>query len=498
MVDGSESQSDVGQLRRLRLAWAGLLAAVAIIGIIDMPSMFYAGDPVIWRFEARKILQGRLAIDPQYVPPTAEPGQLAVQNPRNGLWYSKYGLMNSIMLLPATAADRITGGLTEPLTEPQLIYYNLWNVLLAVALAGAFMKLSGRYTRRLAARLIFVGATLYGTFLWYYLRAQGSEIYQTLFFTLAFLFLVGFSDDYIRTRRLHLAWVFIAALCFTRVLYVLLIPMAAGFVAITIARMPRESWREAIRRLLPHLLVPPILIAIGLGWINFVKFGSPFLTGYHVWHPEEHLPGGNWLDGLKGFFILPRFNMFLYFPTILIGLLGIRRFAKQYPLDGLAALGGLVVILLIAKIPTWSGEWTYGPRYILFALPVLSLPFLLLLDRWMVSWRSAGSILLSIAAVSVLIYSSYIQIRVNQLDFHAYYQFRLPLQNNWSPAIEDRFMNHHVGLVLDDIVRHCDDPMAMPWFVEFTRLYSPESVDKYYGHLRSYIRRGNHYWWSGP
>jgi hypothetical protein len=29
----------------------------------------------------------------------------------------------------------------------------------------------------------------------------------------------------------------------------------------------------------------------------------------------------------------------------------------------------IVFLVVIGMIPTWAGEWTYGPRYVLFILP---------------------------------------------------------------------------------------------------------------------------------
>jgi hypothetical protein len=109
------------------------------------------------------------------------------------------------------------------------------------------------------------------------------------------------------------AWVFATALLLTRVVFGLLIPgMAVAVVWMGIAMGGRRGRRFAGRQLIAALW--PGVLAVGLlGAVNDVKFGSPWLTGYHQWRPEIHVPGlnpfgGMWtLDGPAGehLFVFP-------------------------------------------------------------------------------------------------------------------------------------------------------------------------------------------------
>src|SRR4051812_29463453 len=87
-----------------RIAWIGLLVFVALLGIADMPSLRWIGDPDAWREETRSLLHWRgLAVDPRinFAPGRGnDPGQYFVRNERNGLLYSKFGVVNSLMSLP--------------------------------------------------------------------------------------------------------------------------------------------------------------------------------------------------------------------------------------------------------------------------------------------------------------------------------------------------------------------------------------------------------------
>lgn len=479
-------------------AYIGLLVGVGAISVVDMPAMFWPGDPMIWRLEAHSILNGGLAIDRSQLPSSIEPGQAIVHNPRNGNWYSKYGLMNSLMSLPPAALDRLSGDAIDP-----LLIYNLWNALLTVSLAAVLMRLSGRYARRTLTRILFVLATLYGTFLWYYLRAQGSEIYQTLFVSLTYLFLVeGLPDARTPDRpgskwKLAAAWACVGALVLMRVVNLLLLLLVAMAILAAILRFDPSRRRNVFRSLAPYLMIPPLLVLIVLGSVNFIKFGSPFLSGYHQWNPNIDGFRGRWLDGLLGFLIQPRFNIFLYFPPLLFALLQLRPFARRYPIDFLFAFGtGILFLLVISRLPFWAGEWTYGPRYLLPFLPIMSLPFILLVDRLIDSRKSIAMAMLSIAIGVAMLYSAFLQFRTNQVDFFFYYFVRESIDSpRWNELQNARFWERHAGLVTHQLLSNRDTPERMPWFQELNSRWPAPGLAAFQKFINSYIDRGNHYWW---
>lgn len=498
--------SNGGQLTRRwqsAIAWGSLLLTIALIGIIDMPAQYWAGDPSTWREETRSIINnGQLAIDLIPLKPyIGEKGQHLVVNQRNGLTYSKFGLMNSLMILPPMLLDRVLNGPSLPLSTPSLWISNSWNIALSVALGAVLMRISGRYTNRLATRCLFVVVAFYCTFLWYFIRAQSSEIYQALFFAAAYLGLVSSLDGIRSGKRriwpIHLAWLFVGMLVFTRVSYLLLLPLVPIFCAIIIARLPRDQRLAASLRIAPGLVFAPMLILILLGTVNYVKFGSSLLTGYHQWRPEQHLPTGSLAEGLWGFFLQPRFSIFLYFPALLIALPCVVKFCRRFPADAMVVFAtAALFVIILAKIPTWAGEWTYGPRYLLFVLPVLSLPMILTID-WLIDNRKrATAWLLSAIAGGALLYSAYIQFRVNQTGFFAYYAIRLKIEPQWPPAAQSYFMDHHMGRTLDDLLHHRDDPDALPWFTELKQAWPADKVVEVRQLIVKTMNESNYYWWA--
>ena len=342
-----------------RAAPLALVIAVVVVGVACMPGVLMEGDPNAWRQEAHSIfLRGELEVPRQFV--FGDFGQWFAQNVRTGTYYSKFGVMNALMTLPPMWLQYVSGGADWALSvRPWLMLYNLWNIALSALLAALLYRAAAPYTPRLALRATFVIAVMYCTFLWFYQRAQNSEIYQVIFFTALFLCL----RECRRTQAFRwalAAWFLACALVLTRLVYGLLLPLVAPL--LLYALCAGRDW-PGIRRLTPKLAavlaLPPLLIVALLAWINHVKFGAPWLTGYHQWEPLRHLPTGSWSEGLYGFLFAPRFSIFLYFPPLIFALLGLRRFARAYPFDTVAVFACLAIFMLfLAKLPSWAGEWT--------------------------------------------------------------------------------------------------------------------------------------------
>jgi hypothetical protein len=110
-----------------------------------------------------------------------------------------------------------------------------------------------------------------------------------------------------------------------------------------------------------------------VGWYNHARWGSAFSSGYGrvtegFWN--EHV-----LVGLWGQFFSPGKSVFLYAPPLLLSLLGVGRLWRHRRHVAVAtALVVAPVILVYARYLFWSGDWGWGPRYLVFALPVFLIP----------------------------------------------------------------------------------------------------------------------------
>jgi hypothetical protein len=352
---------------------------------------------------------------------------------------------------------------------------------------------------------MYVLCTFYATFFWYYQRAQGAEIYQVLFFTAAFYFLMiylrGLHDTRGEPGRKHMlalvgAWAFITALLLTRVIFILLIPTVWLAVIYVTKGLDSDRRRQILRRQSVWLLLP-VALAIGiLAWINHLKFGSPWLTGYHQWRAREHLPIGRWQDGIWGVLFDPQGSALLHFPILVFSLFGLRAFYHRFKVDTVTLfLLPSVLFLVLTKTPVWRGEWTYGPRLLIFMLPILSLPFVSFLD-WLADapW-TRGKFVVAVTTLVTLGYSTFLQYQVNRLDFWTLYRVGDAVNDAWGRDMARYFLEHQMGVFNDDLIRHKDDLDDLPFVAELEkRGLAGQQLQEYKTMLRKFATQENFYW----
>lgn len=476
-----------------RLVPLALVLAVAAFNLLCMPGQFLPGDPNAWRREAQSILvSGELRVPDNRV--FGEHGQYFAQNERTGERYSKYGVMNAVMSLPPMLLQQLAGGVDWALgARPWLLVYNVWNVVLSAALAALLYAAAAPYTPRLGLRVLFVIGAMYCSFLWFYQRAQSSELYLVVFFTALFLCLRAFLRRH-TWGWLWAAWAFVLALVLTRVVYGLLLPVVALFVLYAL----RQDMRRLMPQLALHVALPPVLIVALLGWINDVKFGAPWLTGYHQWGHASHWPTGRWSEGLYGYFVSARFSIFLHFPLLIFALFGLRRFMRLHRLDGIFIFGTLAVFaVFLARLPSWAGEWTYGPRYLLFVAPLASLPALALAETLLEKPRAWPAAAAGAVALAVLGAAAYLQVQVNRLPFFIYYHARAA--EEVSPVAARYFRGHHVGIISIDLLRHRQNNFeGMPYFEDLKRRSDAAVLAEYQKVLAAMVDGGNWFWGVPP
>ena len=492
--------------RRWMIPFA-LLLTVFAINFAAMPALWFPGDPYAWRQETLSLLRsGTLHVDAHSAEQSGERGQYFVFNPQNGQWYSKYGFMNSLMALPPMKAEQLlTGRLPHQGEFPDLLIFNLYNILLSLVICALLYRITGWYTQRSWIRIVYVLSTFYATFFWYYQRAQTSEIVEVLDFTATFYFLMiylrglrsspGQPDGKSRLALL-LAWLFVAALLFTRVLFGLLIPTIWLAVIYATAVLEAKQRSRILLRQGVYLLMPVAAMLAALAWVNQVKFGSPWLTGYHQWRAADHWPTGRWQDGIWGIFFDPQGSMFLHFPILMFGLLGLREFYRRYKLDTIVIfLLPSLLFFVLTKTPVWRGEWSYGPRLVIFMLPLLSLPFLLYIEWLANTPRHRIKWALIVVTVMGLGYSTYLQYQVNRLDYFTMYQATEPISGAWTREMAQYFLAHPTGVFNSDLIRHRNDLDSLPYVADLkARGVSDQRLREYKDLLRALAAQENFYW----
>jgi hypothetical protein len=359
---GRGSEPGWGQL-------AFVFLAISLLNALLMPNQLLPGDPDIWLAEAQSIVQrGELAVGPEF-DHCGAPGQYFVRNSRNGHLYSKYGLASSLLMLPPVALNYAMHGDDRQ----QLFVTNLWYALGSGLLAALLVNLAAPFSRRRSTPLLFTVACLYGTFAWFYLRAQSMElplmILLAAWFTAAMKLLNHRGGRWARTAL----WLMAGTMVMIRPVYIALLPLTLG-VDIWPPRTDRRRLLQGAGAALATLL----LLAIA----NHVRFGAWHLSGYHQWYPELHaLRIGRLWHGI--FFLTDlHYSVLLTFPPLLFSLFATRPFWRQHRAAYLLAmLIAIPFFFVFSTTDNWSGAASEGPRYLLPFLPLLALPFVLVIDR---------------------------------------------------------------------------------------------------------------------
>lgn len=492
----------------------GLLTVlcVTLVCCLSWPRDEYPGDPVAIRMETRHLLEtGRLGVDPAFATVFGERGQYYFYNQARDRWFPKYGLLNSLVYVPALwAQSRLTGDLGPHFGyRPRTLALNITNLAFAALSAAYLYALLGLFRPgpgpAVGARLVFVLLACFGTFWWNYLRAHSSEVYQAAFLLALHYHLFRHGAGAEPRSRAHplAAALWLAALVQVKVVYVLYAPLVVAFLWLTRpggrpGRLTdRAAWRAFLREHGLFCLLPLALGLLALLWVQRFKFGSAFDTGYTQWQRERHPFSGNLLVGLAGYLASPQGGVFLHFPLLFFALFAAQGFLRRHRAPYLFVLAGSLALLLVSsQFVNWRGENCYGPRYLLPVLPLLALPaFTWLADGgWRREPRRAAWAAVLLAAS---LFWGRMQMRVNETPFFSFYGFRAEC----APLARDEIVAAYFAwtpfpFVSADLADFVHDGRRAPILQRLEQLLGPAAFEV----LAARIRAGivSNYWWDGP
>jgi hypothetical protein len=243
-----------------------------------------------------------------------------------------------------------------------------------------------------------------------YARSPYSEIVQVATFMGLFVWLL-------RVIRKPTVWAglwvgfWAGMLINTKAIYLFAFPGAALFAGVVLYR------NHGLRRLLVTLgwvtlgALPGLVMLLAY---NYARTGSMTDIGYPLQHQSQREFVEKPLFGLIGLFLSPGKSVFLYNPPLIVALLALPHVLRTRGRDWLwlALFTCVPVVLFYSKFVFWSGDWCWGPRYLLFLIPLMLLPAAFLLDDLLSArrWRVlvlAGVVFLCGLAVQVVGSSMY-------------------------------------------------------------------------------------------
>lgn len=481
-----------------------LLVFVLIVGIFSMPREEYIADPMAIRCETVSLINNSsLVIPPSLAESFGERGQFFVENVEKGKWYCKYGILNSLLYLPVLSFQKWCEGTLEYFSPTRVIYLNFFNLFLTIASALYLFLITTRYTKSFGVALFFLIAALYTTYWWNYLRAHNSEIYQTLFMLGFYYHLVSSGDDKRPRRQELFAGLFFGFLILTKVVYVILLPVIGIFLIVRnkIFSQKNFSFSQRIKALFSTFCffgIPVALALVLIFCINDYKFGAPLESGYGQWQERgQPIFSGDLFSGLTHFFFDPQYSIFIYFPLLTFALFGYPRFCKKFCHETVFFISlGCVILLVNAKLLAWCGGWGYGPRYLLVVLPLVSLPFLEVL-QWVVEQRkNSKAIIVGGVIAFVLLISLKMQMNVNALPFFVNFRLQSGLTSLQNASINNYFSKVPFGIINGELLAF-KNGVSLPVLAAIEKKLSPEGVEELHQFIRSQLF-SNYFWFQDP
>ncbi len=375
--------------------------------LTSSPSNVYDTDAASARYEVTKALVERHDL--------SIPKGMGVRGP-DDRDYSCYGIGWSVLAAPAYVIGKYMGNPEGAVSLMNQIFGA------ASAVLVFFFSISLGYSLTTSVFVsLFYGL---GTIAWPLSKHPFDHTTETFFILLSVFFLCIYQFrsklPYLLSSALSLG---IALL--VRYTAILIIP--ALFLMLIFYSSRRKDARStaviALKRmaLFSAALMPFIGLAL---WYNYYRFGSVFETGFSLITARAGkdfflaFAATPLLTGLTGLLISPGKGFFFYSPVAALFFFSIKSFATEHREAAIGFILMIVAYLLFhAKFGHWSGDWAWGPRYLLAITPFFIIPTAELISRA----EGRGKSLLRSFLSTIFLASLLVQIAAVSVDFQNYF-----------------------------------------------------------------------------
>ncbi|MDH5675470.1 MAG: hypothetical protein OEZ06_25330 [Myxococcales bacterium] len=286
----------------------------------------------------------------------------------DGLWYSKYPLGPVLQCRLSQQLSQL--GPTDPDAPATRLLMATAPAAVAALVALGFFMLATTLGFGPVMALPMSLALVFTTHLFAYGRILHSEGLQAAAVVFCLHGWIGIRRDP-SPRRLLLGGALLGLAPHAKATLLILSPIALAY--FLFAHRGRSQLRELLLYGGAGALPPLALWAA----YNHLRFGSMVELGYLTERDAALGFSTPLLSGLHGLLLSPGKSLFLYAPVTLLSVLGVRSMWREARLEAAFVLAPCAILLLLAA--TWwsgHGDWGWGPRLLIAALPALLVPAL--------------------------------------------------------------------------------------------------------------------------
>lgn len=300
---------------------------------------------------------------------------------RNGKVYAVSPLLPSLMHVPGATlrhfvlkwADRQPPAKREAIRQVSLpMAAHVGPAALGALTCLLFFRICGRLGVSRGMTLWGTAAVGFGSIVAVYARSPYSEISQIACFT-------GFFGRLLIMRKESSVWGGVALGTWAGML--LNSKLVYGGTIAGAGLLLLWAWRKDPRSLLRLLagaaigFVPWVAVMLLYNW---ARWGGVLALGPK---PTSEFVAKTWI-GIFGMFFSPGKSIFLYAPPLFLTLWALPEAVRKHrDLLLVILMTAGPVIYVSASLLFWTGDYAWGPRYLVFATPVLLLPGLLVFDE---------------------------------------------------------------------------------------------------------------------
>jgi hypothetical protein len=322
-------------------------------------------------------------------------GEPSVQDPRlyfwahqdhnTGKWYSNYNAAASVTPMPLMAISRLLPGDRE--YERDRFAFALTGGFFGAALGAVLVIAFGMLGLGTSASVAW--ALVFGlTTLWW--PASVTVLDQNQHTLVAFVsLLIAWQSGRRKSFRLAALGGLVGGLLFAyQENYALLLPM----IALAVFASPDEAapdrepslrrpleWSAFLRYLTYGLCsATGLLLFFGYNYLRYSALVRPNRYTYESGTASAAITWGDPLAAVVSLLASPGKGVLFFSPPLILALFGARGLFKRAPVLLSAIIAtSLVHVAVVSQLAFFSGDWCWGPRYLVILLPMwaLTLPF---------------------------------------------------------------------------------------------------------------------------